>query len=173
MRPPKLVSALIAGMLIFPLSVIAQPRQNNLTVVPQPARIVSPVIDGSRTTFSIAAPQAITVSLHGSWMNPDDNCYGPLVYDAEEKAWIGQADYTSGNFRISINDSWSFTFGPKRAADLTVRDGSDIKIYHNDIAKKFVGGDANFKVNKAGTYRFKLYYESADCTWHLAVSAVK
>ena len=107
---------------------------------------------------------------NGSWSfsrNPE------LVYDAEEKAWIGQADYTSGNFRISINDSWSYTFGPKRAADLTVRDGSDIKIYHNDIAKKFVGGDANFKVNKAGTYRFKLYYESADCTWHLAVSAVK
>ena len=96
-----------------------------------------------------------------------------LVYNAEEKAWIGEADYSSGNFRVSINDSWSFTFGPKRAADLTVRDGSDIKIYHNDISKKALGGDANFKVNKAGRYRFKMYYESADCTWHIAVSAVK
>ena len=107
--------------------------------------------------------------LGGWWFggNPE------LVWNAEEKAWIGTADYSSGSFRISINDNWGFTFGPKRAADLTVRDGSDIKIYHNDISKKVLGGDANFKVNAAGTYRFKFYYESADCTWHLAVSAVK
>ena len=96
-----------------------------------------------------------------------------LVYNAAEKAWIGEADYTSGSFRMSINDSWGFTFGPKRAADLTVRDGSDIKMYHNDISKKILGGDANFKIASAGRYRFKLYYESADCTWHLAISAVK
>jgi hypothetical protein len=96
-----------------------------------------------------------------------------LVYDMNEGVWIGEADYTSGSFRLSINDSWGYTFGPKRAADLTVRDGSDIKIYHNDISKKLLGGDANFKINAAGRYRFKLYYESADCTWHLAISAVK
>ncbi|MCR4824634.1 MAG: SusE domain-containing protein [Bacteroidales bacterium] len=107
--------------------------------------------------------------LGGWWFggNPE------LVYNAEEKAWIGEADYTSGTFRMSINDNWGFTFGPKRAADLTVRDGSDIKIYHNDIAKKALGGDANFKIASAGRYRFKFYYESADCTWHLAINVVK
>ena len=60
-----------------------------------------------------------------------------LVYDMNEGVWIGEADYTSGSFRLSINDSWGYTFGPKRAADLTVRDGSDIKIYHNDISKNY------------------------------------
>lgn len=137
-----------------------------------PAELAYVKADLNAGTYSISTlggPVRLC-GFNGSWWfsrNPE------LVWNAEEKAWIGQADYTSGNFRISINDSWSFTFGPKRAADLTVRDGSDIKIYHNDISKRFVGGDANFKVNKAGTYRFKLYYESADCTWHLAVSAVK
>jgi len=107
--------------------------------------------------------------LGGWWFggNPE------LVYNAEENAWIGTADYSSGSFRMSINDNWGFTFGPKRAADLTVRDGSDIKIYHNDISKKVLGGDANFKIASPGTYKFKFYYESADCTWHLAISAVK
>lgn len=107
--------------------------------------------------------------LGGWWFggNPE------LVYNAEENAWIGDADYTSGTFRMSINDDWGYTFGPKRAADLTVSDGSDIKIYHNDISKKVLGGDANFKIASAGRYRFKFYYESADCTWHLAISAVK
>ena len=137
-----------------------------------PAELAYVRADLSKGTYSIytLGGKVKLCGFNGSWSfsrNPE------LVYDPEEKAWIGQADYTSGSFRISINDSWSYTFGPKRAADLTVRDGSDIKIYHNDIAKKFVGGDANFKVNKAGTYRFKLYYESADCTWHLAISAVK
>lgn len=130
MMTTKRIPALLTLAVLLPLAALAQPRQNNLTVVPPPARIVSPVIDGAKTTFSIFAPQAIIVS-------------------------------------------WSFTFGPKRAADLTVRDGSDIKMYHNDISKKILGGDANFKIASAGRYRFKLYYESADCTWHLAISAVK
>lgn len=103
---------------------------------------------------------------NGSWSfrsNPE------LVYNAEENAWIGTAEYKSSNFRISINDSWSYTFGPKTINELTVKDGSDIKIYHNDISKKFVGGDANVKLNAPGNYVFKFYYESADATWHLSI----
>ena len=118
--------------------------------------------------YSIAtlAGQVKLCGFNGSWSfskNPE------LVYDADENAWIGTADYTSGSFRISINNSWSYTFGPKTINELTVKDGSDIKIYHNDISKKFVGGDANFKINKAGSYTFRFYYESADGTWHLSI----
>lgn len=104
---------------------------------------------------------------NGSWSfknNPE------LVYDATENAWIGVAEYSTSNFRISINDSWSYTFGPKRIEDLVLKDGADIKIYHNDIGKPIVGGDTNFKMASPGKYRFKFYYESADCTWHLSVN---
>ena len=96
-----------------------------------------------------------------------------LVYNEEENAWIGTAEYQSGNFRISIHNSWGYTFGPKRIEDLICKDGSDIKIYHNNIGKPILGGDANFKLSSPGTYTFKFYYESADCTWHLAMNLAK
>lgn len=107
--------------------------------------------------------------LGGWWFggNPE------LAYNASENAWIGTAEYSSGTFRISINDDWGYTFGPKDVGSLTVNDGGDIKIYHNDIAKKFIGGDANFKPNAAGRYTFRFYYESADGTWHLAINLAK
>lgn len=107
---------------------------------------------------------------NGSWgfgSNPQ------LVYNPETNDWSGQAEYSSGNFRISINDSWSYTFGPKDINSLTVGDGSDIKIYHNDVAKPIIGGDANITLKQPGKYNFRFYYESADCTWHLAIEAVK
>lgn len=56
---------------------------------------------------------------------------------------------------------------------LKVADGSDVKIYHNDVAKPLVGGDANMTLSSPGRYNFRFYYESADCTWHLAIEAVQ
>lgn len=38
---------------------------------------VSPVVEDGKVTFSLYAPDARQVAMHGSWMNPDDNCYGP------------------------------------------------------------------------------------------------
>lgn len=107
---------------------------------------------------------------NGNWgfgNNPE------LVYDPETNDWTCQAEYNSGNFRISINDSWSYTFGPKDMNSLKVADGSDVKIYHNDVAKPLVGGDANMTLSSPGRYNFRFYYESADCTWHLAIEAVQ
>ncbi len=137
-----------------------------------PAELAYVRADLEAGTYSIAkldGPMRLCGFNGGWWFgnNPE------LTYNAEENAWIGEADYESGNFRISFNDDWGYTFGPKRPADLTVSDGSDIKIYHNDIARPFVGGDANFKISSPGRYRFKFYYESADCTWHLAINVAK
>ena len=125
-------------------------------------------VDLNKGTYSVSKldGKVRLCGFNGSWgfgSNPE------LVYNAEENAWIGTAEYKSGNFRISINDNWSFTFGPKTINELSVKDGSDIKIYHNDISKQYVGGDANFKLNAAGTYTFKFYYESADATWHMSI----
>ncbi len=74
---------LLFGVLFVSATVFAQGRLSGVSVVPAPAKVVSPETDGSKITFRIAAPQAINVSLHGSWMNPDDNCYGPLVQDTK------------------------------------------------------------------------------------------
>ena len=89
-----------ASVLAIPSFGQGQGRAAGVSVVPAPARVVSPVIDGSKTTFSIAAPQAINVCLHGSWMTPNDNGYGPLVQDAQ----IGVIPMTRGE-----NGVWSCT----------------------------------------------------------------
>ena len=121
MMTTKRIPALLTLAVLLPLAALAQPRQNNLTVVPPPARIVSPVIDGARTTFSIAALQAITVSLHGSWMNPDDNCYGPLVQDTQvgviptengmpHTFYTKDGGHTWSNWRIFLNEMLPLLF---------------------------------------------------------------
>ena len=96
------IATLLLGVTVFmsPAFGQGQGRAAGLTVVPPPARIISPVIDGNKTTFSIAAPQAINVSIHGSWMNTNDNCYGPLVQDAQ----VGVIHMTRGE-----NGVWSCT----------------------------------------------------------------
>ncbi len=66
--------------MVFSLTAKAQ-----VSVVPAPAKVVSPELNGDKVTFRIAAPQAINVCLHGSWENTDDNCYGPLVQDEKVK----------------------------------------------------------------------------------------
>lgn len=129
-------------------------------------------VDLNAGTYSVATlgGSIRLCGFNGSW---GFNSCPELVWNEEEKAWIGTAEYKNGNFRISINNSWGYTFGPKRIEDLVCKDGSDIKIYHNDIAKPIVGGDANFKINAPGTYTFRFYYESADCTWHLSMNLAK
>lgn len=125
--------------------------------------------DGSYSTQVLDGPVRLCGFNGGWWFgsNPE------LVYNSDNDSWECDADYSSGTFRMSINDNWGFTFGPKRVEDLTLSDGADIKIYHNDIAKKFVGGDANFKLTAPGKYHFRFYYESADGSWHLSITAAK
>ncbi len=112
------------------------------------------------------------VGFNGSWSS---TACPQLVYIPERNVWEGTGEYKNGSFRIIsvLGWSWAWTFGPKTINELTCQDGSDIKIYHNDIAKKYVGGDANWKMRKAGTYVYTLYYESADCTWHVAMKTAK
>lgn len=121
---------------------------------------------GTYTTEALAGPIRLC-GFNGSWRfanNPE------LAYNADTDCWEGDAEYTTSNFRISINDSWNYTFGPKRIEDLTLESGADIKIYHNDIGKPIVGGDTNFKMKEPGKYHFRFYYESADGTWHLSIT---
>ncbi len=77
-RHLTLFFAAIAMLLSFSLKA-------QVSVVPAPAKVVSPELNGDKVTFRIAAPQAINVCLHGSWENTDDNCYGPLVQDEKVK----------------------------------------------------------------------------------------
>lgn len=95
-----------------------------------------------------------------------------LKYNAAEDAWISDAvEYKSGNFR-PCNTSW-VGFGPKDPNSLKLTAGSDVKIYHQDISKPIVGGDPNMSIDAPGSYVFKMYYESADATWHLVVNVAK
>ncbi len=135
---------------------------------PELSWITADLNTGEYSVVSLSGPVRLC-GFNGSWSfsnNPE------LEYDEESDSWVCEADYTSGNFRISINDNWSYTFGPKDLNSLTVSDGSDIMIYHNDIASPLVGGDANITISSAGRYTFRMYYESADCTWHLSIDAV-
>ena len=125
--------ALAAGVLLLSIASFAQPRANtaNLTVVPPVAKVESPVIKGDKVTFSIAAPQAITVSLHGSWMNPDDNCYGPLVQDVN----VGVIPMTRGE-----NGVWSCTIDTP-AAELWTYNFYIDGVYVPDFANPLIQRD--------------------------------
>ena len=124
---------------------------------------------GAYTVKTLDGPVRLA-GFNGNWglgSNPE------MVYNEETNDWTCTAEYASGNFRLSINDDWGYTFGPKTVADLQIKDGSDVKIYHNDVSKPVVGGDANMTIDQPGRYNFRLYYESADCTWHFAIELAK
>jgi|GEM_PF-1228161 len=109
---------------------------------------------------------------NGSWGTPAIE----MTYNESTKDYTVTAEYTSGNFRVlcyspdaGLWGGWNYTMGPKTIPELTLQDGSDVKVYHASISKPLVGGDPNMKINEYGKYTFRFYYESADATWHLSV----
>ena len=126
--------------------------------------------DLKKGTYSLQSIGALHLAgWNGSW---NVTACPELKYNAAEDAWISDpAEYKSGNFR-PCNRSW-VGFGPKDVNSLKLKAGSDVKIYHQDIGKPIVGGDPNMSIDAPGTYVFKLYYESADATWHLVVNTAK
>ena len=131
MKKIYLIIAAIALSAMAGPTLKAQRQNTNLTVVPPAAKVVSPVIDGNKTTFSIAAPQAINVSLHGSWMNPDDNCYGTLVQDTK----VGVIPMTRGEGGV-----WSCTIDTP-AAELWTYNFYIDGVYVPDFANPLIQRD--------------------------------
>jgi enterochelin esterase family protein len=80
----------------------------------RPAQLVSPEIDGAKTTFRISAPKAYDVRLHGSWMNTDDNCYGGPVLDEEKVGTIKMERSAEGVWSCTIDtpapELWTYNF---------------------------------------------------------------
>lgn len=153
--------ALVAGAMFLSVAASAQ-RANtaNLTVVPPPAKVESPVINGSKTTFSIAAPQAITVSLHGSWMNTNDNCYGPLVQDVNVGV-IPMTRDANGVWSCTIDtpapELWTYNFYidgvyvPDFANPLIQRDGTrllSILLVPGKLSENYDGATQHGNLNQ-------------------------
>lgn len=106
----------------------------------------SPVIGPEQTTFSIYAPNAREVSVHGSWMNPDDNCYGTPVWTKDievVKMKKSKAGIWSCSIPTPAPELWTYNF---------YVDG----IYVLDPSNKFVQWD--------GTRRLSVLLVEGDLT---------
>lgn len=99
MKTQKFLLALCATLLS--LGAIAQEK------------IVSPQIGKENVKFSIYAPMAKEVTVHGSWMNPDDNCYSTPVWTKEIEVIKMKKD-KSGVWSCSIAtpapEIWTYNF---------------------------------------------------------------
>ena len=150
---------LLAAALFSGGVVSAQRNPSNVSVVPAPARIVSPEMAGGKTTFRIAAPQAINVSLHGSWMNTDDNCYGPLVQTPETQV-IPLTRGADGVWAVTIDtpasELWTYNFyidgvySTDTANPLIQRDGMrllSVLIVPGKVSENYEGATQHGNVN--------------------------
>ena len=76
-------------------------------------KVVSPVIGENDVTFSIYAPQAKDVSVHGSWVDPDDNCYATPNWTSEVVITKMKKD-KSGVWSVTIPkpapELWTYNF---------------------------------------------------------------
>ena len=93
--------------------------------------IISPLVGEKEVTFSMYAPAAREVTVHGSWMNPDDNCYGTPVWTPEievVKMKKGRDGVWSCSVPVPSCDLWTYNF---------YVDG----VYVLDPANKFVQWD--------------------------------
>lgn len=96
-------------------------------------RIVSPIVNDSSVTFSIMAPSAEEVTLHGSWMNTDDNCYGTTV-------WTKDIEVIKMN--KGENGIWSCTI-PLPAPELYTYNFYVDGVYVLDWANPFIQADGS------------------------------
>lgn len=101
-------------------------------VFAQRQRLVSPQIGDGTITFSIQAPDAKEVTLHGSWMNTDDNCYGSYVWTKDIEVIKMKKDKSSG--------IWSCTI-PTPAPELYTYNFYIDGVYTLDSANPFIQAD--------------------------------
>ena len=97
----------------------------------------SPVVNGSEVTFAMYAPMAKEVTLHGSWMNPDDNCYGTPNWTKEIEVVKMKKDKSG---------VWSCTV-PTPAPELWTYNFYVDGVYVLDPANKFVQWDGTRRLS--------------------------
>ncbi len=110
--------------------------------------------------------------LNGKWATPALE----MIYDYENKYYYVVTEATTDNFRIlcySPEDTgwgWSYTMGPRTIPELSIKAGSDVKVFDsNTVSKPLIKSDPNMKLDVAGKYKFILYYTATDATWHFKV----
>jgi hypothetical protein len=110
--------------------------------------------------------------INGKWATPALE----MSYDYENNYYFVVTEATTDNFRIlcfSPDDKgwgWSYTMGPRAIADLSIKAGSDVKVFDsNTVSKPLLKADPNMKLDVAGKYKFILYFTSTDATWHFKV----
>jgi hypothetical protein len=103
--------------------------------------------------------------VNGAWGTPAVE----MTYDFVNKYYYVVKEVDTRGFRLLLGTNWSYTMGPKVLADLSLRAGSDVKVYDTSIAKPLLGKDPNMTLNEAGTYKFIFYFTSIDATWHFKV----
>lgn len=96
----KLIQTALFGLFFFGTA-FAQPK------------VESPVIGENEVTFSMYAPAAREVTVHGSWMDPDDNCYGTPVWKPEIEV-VKMKKNKSGVWSCTVPvpscDLWTYNF---------------------------------------------------------------
>lgn len=79
----------------------------------QDVKVTSPVIGDDIVTFSLYAPQAKDVSVHGSWVDPDDNCYATPNW-SEKIVITKMKKAKNGVWSVSIpkpsSELWTYNF---------------------------------------------------------------
>lgn len=103
--------------------------------------------------------------VNGAWGTPAVE----MSYDFVNKYYFVVKEVDTRSFRILCGTNWSYTMGPKIPEDLSLRIGSDVKVFDNSISKPLLGKDPNMALNEAGTYKFIFYFSSTDATWHFKV----
>jgi hypothetical protein len=103
--------------------------------------------------------------VNGVWGTPAEE----MIYDHTNKQYSVVLTVDTRSFRILCAPGWSYTMGPKTLEELVLSVGSDVKVYDSRISKPLVGKDPNMALTAAGTYKFILYYSTADATWHFRV----
>ncbi len=97
----------------------------------------SPVVNGDEVTFSMYAPMAKEVTVHGSWMDPDDNCYGTPNWTKEIEVVKMKKDKSG---------VWSCTI-PAPAPELWTYNFYVDGVYVLDPANKFVQWDGTRRLS--------------------------
>lgn len=94
-------------------------------------KIVSPFIGEDQVTFSMYAPAAREVTVHGSWMDPNDNCYGTPIWTK---------DIEIVKMKKDKSGVWTCTI-PKPSSDLWTYNFYVDGVYILDPSNKFVQWD--------------------------------